>query len=104
VARARAAAEVIIAGRDGVEPGQAMARLAERGCRVVLCEGGPTWLGELVAAGWLDELCLTIAPLIGGDPLPVSIAPAGAPLAHFALRHVLRAGHTLFLRYERGTA
>jgi riboflavin biosynthesis pyrimidine reductase len=67
----------------------------------VLCEGGPTWLGELVAAGCLDELCLTIAPLMGGDPLPVSVAPVGAPLTHFALRHVLRDGDTLFLRYER---
>ena len=67
-----------------------------------LCEGGPTWLGELVAAGLVDELCLTLAPLMGGDPLPVSVAPPGAPLAHFALRHVLREGDTLFLRYERG--
>jgi riboflavin biosynthesis pyrimidine reductase len=85
LARARQVADVLIAG----------------GKRVVLCEGGPTWLGELVAAGCLDELCLTIAPLIGGDPLPVSLAPAGAPLVSFALRHVLRAGDTLFLRYER---
>jgi riboflavin biosynthesis pyrimidine reductase len=69
---------------------------------VVLCEGGPTLLGELVAAGRLDELCLTIAPLMGGDPLPVSVSPPGAPLRHFALRHVIRDGDTLFLRYERG--
>jgi hypothetical protein len=38
---------------------------------------------------------------MGGDPLPVSISPPGAPLAHFALRQVLRDGDTLFLRYER---
>ena len=100
--RARAAAEVIIAGQDRVDPAQAMARLAGLGYRVVLCEGGPAWLGELVAAGLLDELCLTIAPLMGGDPLPVSVAPPGAPLARFALRQVLQAGDTLFLRYERG--
>jgi riboflavin biosynthesis pyrimidine reductase len=100
--RAREVADVIIAGQDRVDPERALRRLAERGHRVVLCEGGPTWLGELVAAGHLDELCLTIAPLMGGDPLPVSISPPGSPLTHFALRHVLRDGDTLFLRYERG--
>jgi riboflavin biosynthesis pyrimidine reductase len=100
LARAREVADVVMAGTDRVDPDQALARLAALGHRVVLCEGGPTWLGELVAAGRLDELCLTISPLMGGDPLPVSIAPPGAPLAHFALRHVLGGGDTLFLRYE----
>ncbi len=95
-------ADVLIAGAERVDPGQAVAGLAALGHRVVLCEGGPTWLGELVAAGRLDELCLTISPLMGGDPLPVSVAPPGAPLARFAKRHVLRGGDTLFLRYERG--
>jgi riboflavin biosynthesis pyrimidine reductase len=106
--QARRAAEVIVAGEERVDPGLAVARLAERGYAVVLCEGGPTWLGELVAAGLVDELCLTVAPLMGGDPLPVAIAPPGAPLEHFSLRHVLRSeadsdsDSTLFLRYERG--
>jgi riboflavin biosynthesis pyrimidine reductase len=100
MARAREVADVIVAGTDRVDPHQALAQLAALGYRVVLCEGGPTWLGELVAAGRLDELCLTISPLMGGDPLPVSIAPPGAPLARFALRHVLAGGDTLFLRYE----
>lgn len=99
---AREAADVITAGADHVDPQQAVQRLAELGHRVVLCEGGPTWLGELVSAGCLDELCLTIAPLMGGDPLPLSIFTAAAPVSHFALRHVIRDGDTLFLRYERG--
>jgi riboflavin biosynthesis pyrimidine reductase len=102
LARAQEVADVIIAGQDRVDPGYALRRLAELGHRVVLCEGGPTWLGELVAAGHLDELCLTIAPLMGGDPLPVSVSPPGAPLTQFTLRHVLQDGDTLFLRYERG--
>ncbi len=102
LAEARQVADVIVAGDDRVDPALALQRLGERGYRVVLCEGGPTWLGELAGAGLVDELCLTLSPLMGGDPLPVSIAPPGAPLAHFALRHVLRAGDTLFLRYERG--
>jgi riboflavin biosynthesis pyrimidine reductase len=100
-AEAEAVAEVIVAGDDRVEPAAAMAALAELGHRVVLCEGGPNWLGELVAADRLDELCLSIAPLMGGDPLPVSVTPAGAGLAEFELKGVLAEDHTLFLRYER---
>jgi riboflavin biosynthesis pyrimidine reductase len=102
--QAREVADVIVAGDDRVEPGAALRELAERGHRVVLSEGGPTWLGELVAGGHLDELCLTISPLMGGDPLPVSVAPPGAPVVGLSLRHVLGQGDTLFLRYERGVA
>jgi riboflavin biosynthesis pyrimidine reductase len=102
--RAAEVADVVIAGEDRVDPGAALRGLAERGYRVVLCEGGPAWLGQLVAAGRLDELCLTITPLIGGDPLPLAVTPAGAPLAHFELRQVLADTSTLFLRYERSRA
>jgi riboflavin biosynthesis pyrimidine reductase len=102
LAEARTFADVIVAGDDRVEPGAALAALSERGHQVVLTEGGPTWLGELVASGHLDELCLTISPLMGGDPLPVSVAPPGAPVVGMTLQHVLREGDTLFLRYERG--
>jgi riboflavin biosynthesis pyrimidine reductase len=102
LAHAREVADVVIAGHDRADPRQATAKLAELGHRVVLCEGGPTLLGELVPAGCLDELCLTISPLVGGDPLPVSVAPHGAPLRYFALRRVMADSDPLFLRYERG--
>ena len=101
LARAREVADVIVAGTDSVEPGALLAQLAGRGIRHVLCEGGPTWLGELVTSGHLDELCLSIAPMMGGDPLPVAVFPPGADLADFTLRHVLQGDDTLFLRYER---
>lgn len=100
-AEAQQHAEVIVAGDDRVEPAAAMRALADLGRRVVLCEGGPTWLGELVAADRLDELCLSVAPLMGGDPLPVSVTPPGAGLAQFELKGVMAEDDTLFLRYER---
>jgi riboflavin biosynthesis pyrimidine reductase len=100
-AEAEQHAEVIVAGDDRVEPAAAMRALADLGRRVVLCEGGPTWLGELVAADRLDELCLSVAPLMGGDPLPVSVTPPGAGLAHFELKGTMAEDDTLFLRYER---
>jgi riboflavin biosynthesis pyrimidine reductase len=102
LSRAREVADVIVAGDQRVDPALALRALAERGHRIVLTEGGPTWLGELVAGGHLDELCLTISPLMGGDALPISVSPPGAPVVGLSLRHVLRDGDTLFLRYERG--
>lgn len=102
IAEAEKHADVIVAGDDEVEPATALRLLAQRGHRVVLCEGGPTWLGELVAADRLDELCVTVAPLMGGDRLPVSVTPVGAGVARFELKSVMLEESTLFLRYESG--
>jgi riboflavin biosynthesis pyrimidine reductase len=100
-AEAEKVARVVVAGDERVEPPAAMRALAELGHRVVLCEGGPTWLGEIVAADRLDELCLSVSPLMGGDPLPVSVTPPGAGLAEFELKGTMVEQDTLFLRYER---
>src|SRR6478736_3993864 len=44
----------------------------ERGIRALLCEGGPGLHGELQGAGLVDELFLTIAPLLtGGEALRI---------------------------------
>jgi riboflavin biosynthesis pyrimidine reductase len=101
LAGAREVADVLVAGEEAVDPGELMTQLAKRGLQRVLCEGGPTLLAEMVMAGHLDELCLTIAPMMGGDPLPVAVFPPGAELTDFELQHVLRADSTVFLRYER---
>jgi riboflavin biosynthesis pyrimidine reductase len=92
-------ADVIVAGTDRVEMPLALAALRKRGVDVVLCEGGPSLLGDLLATGSVDELCLTVAPLVGGDPLPVAVLPGSADVARARLAHVLRAGDDLFLRY-----
>lgn len=97
---AREVADVVVAGEDEVDPALAVRALAALGHRVILCEGGPTWLGQLASTGHLDELCLTIAPLMGGDALPVAVTPTGGELSHYRLCHVLEDSGTLFLRYE----
>jgi riboflavin biosynthesis pyrimidine reductase len=61
-------ADVIVAGDDEVDLGDALARLGGDGVASVLCEGGPSLNRALAAAGLIDELCLTISPmLVGGD-------------------------------------
>lgn len=105
LARAEAVADVVVAGEAEVDPAAALVALRDRhGATVGLCEGGPTLLGQVAAAGILDELCLTIAPVMGGDPLPLAVTPAGAGLTRLRLAHVAEADGSLYLRYTRGTA
>lgn len=69
--------------------------------RRVLCEGGPHWFGTLLEHEAVDELCLTVSPLLVGGT--ASRITAGAPEAARGMRlaHVLRAGDELLLRYVR---
>lgn len=81
-------------------PLSALAALAARGVRSVLCEGGPTLLRHLVADGALDDLLLTVSPLLAAGVAPTILE--GAPLAdpaRLALRDVHRADDHVFLHY-----
>ena len=94
VTEAKRHAEVITAGTDRVTPAAALQALASRGHQVVLCEGGPPLLGEFVAADRLDELCLSISPVMGGDNLPVGIMPDSAEgITRFELKHIMGIGN-----------
>lgn len=66
----------------------------------ILCEGGPVLFASLVAAGLVDELALTVSPLLAGPgPGRIVSGPPGPP-AGLGLRHVLEEDGTLFLRYS----
>ena len=104
-ARLSAIADVIVAGDAEVDLALALDALAERGLRRVLCEGGPHLLGSLASAGVLDELCLTLAPLIAGGTAGRIVAgylPEVVEPMH--LRHVLEEDGHLFLRYSTAAA
>jgi riboflavin biosynthesis pyrimidine reductase len=45
-----------------------LAALRERGLEHIVCEGGPRLVGQLLAAGLVDELCLTTVPRLLGQP------------------------------------
>ena len=67
--RLGAVAEVIDAsGTDpnSADPAVVLKVLAERGLFRVLTEGGPLFLGSLIENGLMDELCLTVAPILVG--------------------------------------
>lgn len=104
-ARARAAevADVVVAGEHDVDLVEAVEALGARGFRAVLSEGGPILNAQLAAAGLLDELCLTLSPLlVGGDAKRLLAGPLlpGPP----ALRLVSACEEDgfLFLRYRSG--
>ena len=66
-ARCAAVADVVVCGDDGRRPGPGVGDAAPaRGLTQVLCEGGPHLLGTLVAADVVDELCLTLSPVLEG--------------------------------------
>jgi riboflavin biosynthesis pyrimidine reductase len=85
--------------RDNVV--DAVAELRERGCRRILCEGGPTLFGSVLEAGVVDELFLTVSPLFAGRGLPLVEGVELLPDRRLAasLAGVRRHGAHLFLRY-----
>ena len=92
-------AEIVPAGEDSVDLAAALASVAGRGLRRILCEGGPVLLGSLTATGLLDELCLTVAPLLAGSGAGrITAGPRHRPLP-LRLGHALTEDGALFLRY-----
>ncbi|SDY45636.1 Pyrimidine reductase, riboflavin biosynthesis [Micromonospora pattaloongensis] len=94
-------ADVLTIGKDAVDLPAALAELRARGHRQVLCEGGPRLFGTLTAADLVDELCLTVSPLLTGPGASrITTGPPSPPRA-LALRHALAADDVLLLRYAR---
>ncbi|MGH3248516.1 MAG: pyrimidine reductase family protein, partial [Trebonia sp.] len=101
-AEAAKVADVIVAGEEAVDLSQALNALADRGLRRVLCEGGPHLLGDLTAAGLLDELCLSLSPTLAGPGAGRIIAGPPSAARPMTLGHVLAADDGfLFLRHLR---
>lgn len=87
-------------------PGVALRAVRHRhGVRAVLCEGGPTLNGALLADGAMDELFLTIGPVLAGgsEALRAVHGAEVAPPAPLELVWVLRHEGELLLRYRVGT-
>ncbi|ARX87178.1 MULTISPECIES: pyrimidine reductase family protein [Streptomyces] len=106
VAAARkAGADVVIAGEGaGADPARVVRELGERGLTRLLTEGGPRMLGQFVAAGALDELCLTVSPMLtAGDAQRIAGGPGLAVPEKFVLASVLEESGFLFTRYRRGS-
>ncbi|GGK40817.1 pyrimidine reductase family protein [Nocardia camponoti] len=97
-----AGADVVIAGEATIMGAALLKVLSERGLNRVLCEGGPTLLGQLAEADLVDELCLTTAPvLVGGTGgrITLSSRQFDTPMAR---KHLLLADDgTILARWAR---
>ena len=93
--------EVLVCGDDEVDLAEAVRQLGERGHVRVLCEGGPSLLGDLARAGLLTELCATVSPVLAGAApgLLGGALPEPVPLV---LAHLLREQSTLLGRWRVG--
>jgi riboflavin biosynthesis pyrimidine reductase len=92
---------------DWVDLRAALALLRERGHAHVLAEAGPTTFGELVAEGLVDELFLTVSPVLAGRlgagrrlglVEGVELLPQTRAAPH--LLSLRRSGDHLFARYS----
>ncbi|WP_432175962.1 pyrimidine reductase family protein [Streptomyces sp. Tue6028] len=101
---ARAAgARVLIAGDGaGVDPARAVRALGDLGLTRLLTEGGPRLLGQLIAAGVLDELCLTVSPMLtAGGAQRIAGGPSVTVPKRFELVSLLEEAGFLYSRYRR---
>lgn len=96
-----AVADVVDAGHSDIDPTRVREDLAARGLRHVHAEGGPSLFGSFLAAGAVDELCLTVAPtLVAGNAGRIARTENDVPTG-MRLGAVLRADNELLLRYTR---
>jgi riboflavin biosynthesis pyrimidine reductase len=101
LAALRGSVDVVTAGTGTIDWTAVLHELGRRGLRHVLCEGGPSLHGDLVAADLVDEVCLTYAPVLSGGDAP---RIAHGPVAHdrpMRLGHVVDADGVLLTRWVR---
>ena len=92
--------EVITCGRHDVDLSLVVSLFIERGWLRILCEGGPALLGLLHASALIDEVALTISPLLigGGTSL---LEESRETKRSFELVSLLQADGNLFARYRK---
>lgn len=101
LAAARSRAEVIQAGVGGVDLQAVVRALGDMGVRHVLAEGGPSLNGALAAADLIDELCLTISPLLGSGAAKRIVAGPDLPSPiRLEVRSLLEEDGFLLARYR----
>jgi riboflavin biosynthesis pyrimidine reductase len=96
-----AVADVLAFGKTEVDLPAALAALRERGMTEVLSEGGPHLLGALTAADLIDEVCLTVSPMLTGPGAGRITAGPPSAVRGLTLAHALFDEGNLLLRYAR---
>lgn len=93
--------DVIAAGVGDIDWFQVRSQLGAHGLNRVLCEGGPTLHGCLVELGLVDELCLSMAPVMASGTAPRIAHGLSAVENPMTLGHVLQVDDLLLTRWVR---
>ena len=94
-------ADIVTCGSTAVDPVAMVRALVERRLTRIHCEGGPSLFGALLAADVVDELCLTVSPLLVGGQSGRIVKGDLPDLRAMSLAGILRSEDTLLLRYVR---
>ncbi|WP_022889912.1 pyrimidine reductase family protein [Agromyces italicus] len=94
-------ADVLVCGDAVVDPLAMREALAAEGLAQILCEGGPHLFAALIEVDAVDELCLSLSPLlVSGDAGRIT-AGGHEHARRLRLVHAIPVGDLLLLRYAR---
>lgn len=97
-----AGADVVACGDTAVDLAAVLEELSGRGLSRISCEGGAQLFAGLIAADLVDQLCLTVTPLLAaGDAGRIAHGPAPEAPRGLTLASVLHEDGFLMLRYGR---
>lgn len=95
--------DVLVCGASQVDMRQAISMLNEMGYGLILSEGGPSLNAQLATDDLIDEICVTIAPvLVSGDSKRIVDGSDPLPGGHaYRLARVTVGATSLFARWMR---
>ncbi|GAB3532967.1 pyrimidine reductase family protein [Arthrobacter tecti] len=101
----REVADVVVCGEKAVDAHRSTEWLQERGLGRILCEGGPGVFGSFIAQDQVDELCLSVSPLLtAGQGSALASHGDHTPLRRFTLASLLEADSALYGRWIHASA
>lgn len=80
------------------QPADVLSELAERGRKKTALLGGGEIYTQYLESGLVDELWITLEPLLFGDGVPLLNSPRERPLTLISSQHL--SGNTLLLKYK----
>ena len=96
----KSSAEIVDFSEEELNVSRVVEDLLNKDAKIVVCEGGPNLNAHLLAAGVIDEFCLSVSPrAVGGeDPAVLLNQPVDSP-TELSLDRILLEEEFLFCRY-----
>lgn len=93
--------KVLVVGTEEPDIGEARIELERVGLRHAVLEGGPRFLGLCLMASVIDEIALTIAPILAKNQFAGFLGPSNAlPTTKLKLESLIEDNGSLLTRYK----